>query len=319
MNRFQKTLLALGVALGGIALATTPPRLNYMPEARVDPDLSALLADSEENLIPGTEKLLTWHDGERATKWSVVALHGFSASRQETAPLAAIVANSIGANLFETRFTGHGLKTNGLSQVTAEEWLDDVADALTVGQLIGNKVVVIAASNGAALAMSMLEHPAMQNVNSIVMLSPNFAPANANSKWITRPGGPLLLRLIMGPTRSWQALNDKQELYWTTSYPSKTTIQVMRVVDRANKAIRESATPRVQIVYSPNDIVISIAALQSAYAAIQSPQKEVVEVAETGSPFNHMIVGDIISPNNTIPVAAKITEFILRPTPEVSP
>lgn len=86
----------------------------------------------------------------------------------------------------------------------------------------------------------------------------------------------------------------------------------MRVVNRANKTLRESRAPRVQIVYSPNDIVISLAALQSAYAAIQSPLKEIFEVAETGSPFNHIIVGDIISPNNTIPVAAKITEFILR-------
>jgi esterase/lipase len=312
MTRLQKTLLALGVAVGGIALATTPPRLNYMPEVRLDPDLPSLLQDSEGGLIPGTEKRLTWHDGEQATQWSVVALHGFSASRQETAPLAEIVADSIGANLFETRFAGHGLKENGLSDVTAEEWLDDVADALTVGQLIGDKLVVIATSNGAALTMAMLEHPAMQTVDAVVMLSPNFAPADSKAKWLTRPGGPLLLRLIMGPTRSWKALNDRQELYWTTSYPSETTIQVMRVVNRANKTLRESRAPRVQVVYSPNDIVISLAALQSAYAAIQSPLKEIFEVAETGSPFNHIIVGDIISPNNTIPVAAKITEFILR-------
>jgi esterase/lipase len=311
----QKALLAFGVTLGGIALATTPSRLDYMPEVRVDPDLSTLLRDTERNLIPGTEKRLIWNAGEQTSEWSVVALHGFSASRQETAPLAEIVAESLGANLFETRFTGHGLRENGLTDVKAEQWLDDVADALTVGQLIGNKVVVIATSNGAALTMSMLEHPAMQSVDAIVMLSPNFAPVESASKWITRPGGPLLLRLFTGPTRSWQALNELQDLYWTTSYPSKTVIQVMRVVNRANKTLRESSAPRVQIVYSPDDIVISIAALESAYAAIQSPQKEIVEVAETGSPFNHMIVGDIISPNNTKPVAAKITEFILRPTP----
>jgi len=315
MKLWAKVLLAIGAAAGGAVIASTPSNLDHTPQINEDPDLRALLLEPHTELIPGTEKRLTWFAGEQATEWSVVALHGFSASRQETAPLAEEVAKSLGANLYETRFAAHGLKENALTEVTAEEWLDDVADALTAGRLIGQKVVVIAVSNGATLALSMLDHPTMQTVDSIVMLSPNFGPADPKAMWITRPGGPLLLRLISGETRSWEAHNELQERYWTTRYPTRTIVEVIRVVDRARRKIQTVTAPRVQVFFSPDDQVISVPALRSAFETIQSPQKTIIEIPETGSPSAHIIAGDIISPDNTAQIAAEITEFILRQVP----
>jgi esterase/lipase len=315
MKVWTKILLVISVLLVAGLIATTPPELAYNPPGRDDPDLQAYLLEPATGLVPGTEKRLVWHDGEQRTEWSVVALHGYSASRQETAPLAVTVANHLGANLFETRFTAHGMKHDGLVAVRAEDWLDDVADALTVGHLIGDKIVVLAVSNGATLAVSMLDHPLMQAVDTIVMLSPNFSPADPKAMWITRPGGPLFLRLISGETRTWEAHNEQQALYWTTSYPTRTLIQVMRTVNRALRKIATTAAPRVLMFYSADDQVISIPALLSAFDTIQSPQKELVPVLETGAPSAHILAGDIISPKNTQPIAARIVEFILRPAP----
>jgi alpha-beta hydrolase superfamily lysophospholipase len=319
MTSWTKILLAVGAAAGGAIIATTPPDLSYIPRTNANPDLEALLHEPQDNLVPGTEKQLTWFDGEHATQWSVVALHGFSASRQETAPLAATVATRLGANLFETRFAGHGQERNRLVDVTAEEWLDDVADALTVGRLIGKKIVVIAASNGAALALSMLDHPTMQAVDSLIMLSPNFGPADPKAMWITRPGGPILLRLVSGKTRSWDAHNELQERYWTTSYPTRTLVEVIRVVDRALNKIETATAPRVQVFYSPDDRVLSVPDLLSGYASIQSPLKALVMIEQTGSPSAHIIAGDIISPGNTARIADDINRFILHRAPEGGP
>ncbi len=310
MKHWKKLLLGLGIMIGGTLFANTPSRLDYVPIG--DDNLQSILAETPDKLVPGAEKRLLWHAGEQRTQWSVVALHGFSASRQESAPLAELIAGRLGANLFETRFTGHGLMEDGLVDVTAEQWLDDVAEALTAGHLIGEKTVVIAMSHGAALAMSLLDHPSMKTVDSLVLLSPNFGPADPKSMWITRPGGPLMLRLIRGHTRSWDAQNEMQEKFWTTSYPTKTLVEVIRVVDRANEKIENVVAPRIQVFYSPDDKVISVPALLSAYATIQSPQKEINTVLETGSSWSHVIVGDIISPMNTLPVAEDITRFILR-------
>jgi alpha-beta hydrolase superfamily lysophospholipase len=315
MKTWTKLSLATLVIVGGGLIATTPPRLDYIPPDRDDLDLHAFMEEPSSDLVPGTEKRIVWQGEEQRTKWSVVALHGFSASRQETAPLAETVANRLGANLFETRFTAHGLRQNGLFNVRAEDWLDDVADALAVGRTIGEKVVLIAVSNGATLATSMLDDPAMAAVDTLVMISPNFAPADPKAMWITRPGGPLLLKLISGETRSWEAFNDQQALYWTTSYPTAALIEVIRTVDRARRKVKTTTAPRVQLFYSPNDKVISVPALLATFDAILSPQKEINAVLQTGAPSAHILAGDIISPDNTLPIADKIIEFILRPGP----
>ncbi len=318
MKRRNIVLSVMGVAVVGL-LASTPPALDYVPPIDADPALGPLIADSGPGLIPGTEKRLLWHAEEVPTEWSVVALHGFSATRQETAPLAEVIANSLGANLFETRFAGHGLQQNALVNVTAEEWLDDAAEALTVGKLIGKKVVIVAMSTGATIALALLDHPTMQSVDAMILLSPNFAPADPNAMWITKPAGPPLLRLFYGPTRSWEAENELQARYWTTSYPTRTIVEVIRVVDRAREKILSSATPRVQMIYSPDDKVISTAELRSAFEIVRSPQKELYEVPDTFSPSAHVIVGDIIAPDNTAPIAEKASDFILRRAQQDSP
>lgn len=313
MKLGTKWVLGVSIAVAGAIAASAPARLEYSPVP--DHSLAAILSEPSDKLISGTEKRIVWHDDESPTEWSVVALHGFSASRQESAPLAELVAGKLGANLFETRFAGHGLVENGLVDVTAEQWLDDVANALTAGHLIGEKTVVVAMSHGAALALSMLDHPTMQSVDAIIMLSPNFGPADPFAMWITRPGGPLLLRLISGPTLSWDAQNERQDIYWTTSYPARAVIEVIRVVDRVLEKIQDETAPRIQVFYSPDDEVISVAALESAYATIRSPQKEINKVLETGSDSAHVIAGDIISPDNTLPIAEQIARFVLRPAP----
>ena len=126
MNRRLAWSLSAFTALGLGTWLTTPAALRFEP-----PDYGAVLPAAEDNpgIIPGTGQRLTWHDPQQPgrTEWSVVYLHGFSATRAETAPLSALVAESLGANLFEVRLSGHGLRQNPLAGVTAEDWLDDTA------------------------------------------------------------------------------------------------------------------------------------------------------------------------------------------------
>ena len=104
-------------------------------------------------------------------------------------------------------------------------------------------------------------------------------------------------------------------MYWTTRYPSKTLIQVIRAVNRALSKVKTASAPRVQVFYSPDDQVVSVPALLSAFDALRSPQKEIIPVLETGEPSAHILAGDIISPHNTLPIAARIVDFILRRAP----
>ena len=201
------TAWAGGAVVAVAALAVAGPRVAVEePRNRVElpDDLDAYLLASESRfagLTPGTEKVIRWADAsERAvTPWSVVYLHGFSASRQETAPLADSVAAHLGANLFYTRLTGHGLP----------------GEALAIGRRLGERVLVVGTSTGGTLASWLATDPDWAaSIGAMVLISPNFGPRDPRSDMLLWPWGRQLARAVIGEWRSWDPVNERQEEFW---------------------------------------------------------------------------------------------------------
>ena len=311
MNRTTFAVVFL-LLLTITAWLLTPPRLEPLT-----PDATPILPVPEptEVIIPDTESRIVWANGERRTSWSVVNLHGFSATRQETAPLAETVASMLNANLYEARLTGHGRIERPLAGVRAEDWLQDAADALAAGATIGDKIVVIGTSTGATLAAAMLDHDLAKHIDTLVMISPNFAPRDPGARWLTRPAGPLLARLAVGDTRCWEARDELQKRFWSTCYPTAAAVEMMRLVDRANRLLPADIPQRLLMFYSRNDVVISPQTALDVFNATASPQKAAMEITDSGDPSQHVLAGDILSPTTTQAVADAIVGFIQRPTP----
>ena len=318
----RRLLVAAAAAalLGAAAWLTTPPALvNAAAWPQLPDDIEAWLAATEKRvagqyaLIPRTEKRVTWHGEAGArTPYAVVNLHGFSATRQETAPLAERVATALGANLFETRLSGHGHTEKPMHGVRAEDWLADTAEALAIGARLGERTVVIGTSTGGTLALAMSDHPAADAVSDIVLISPNVQPSDGNAAWLTRPAGPLIARLVAGDTRSWAAHNEQQARYWTTSYPIEAAIEMMRLVDLLNTQLPMRLGQNLLVLLSPRDTVVSPAATKQAYERIDAPRKALIEIEDAGDPSNHVLAGDILSPDSTDAIAAMIVDFVLR-------
>lgn len=305
------------VALGVAAWWLTPPRLGGPPPAAAIPaNIDRWLTESERaisdqfELVPGTEKRVRWQQPGERTDYSVVYLHGFSATRQEIAPTAERVADELGANLFETRLTGHGHGRLPMHNVRAEDWLADGVEALGVGAAIGERVIVIGTSTGSTLALALADQTLMERVDALVLISPNMAPADPAALWLTRPAGPLLARLIAGDTRSWTAHNEEQERYWSTSYPTDAVVEVMRLVDRAALLARMPLPAPVLVMLSPDDTVISPAAARDTFERLDAPHKELVEVSRSGDPSSHILAGRILSPDTTDDVVDEIVRFV---------
>lgn len=320
MTRQRKAWLTLAVvvALAGTAWWLTPPRLaGAAPAVSIPDDIDAWLAGSEQavddvfDLIPGTEKRLRWQQPGVRTPYSVVYLHGFSATRQEIAPTAERVADRLGANLFETRLTGHGHSRLPMHEVRAEDWLVDGVEALGVGAAIGEQVVLIGTSTGSTLALALADHELMQHVKALILISPNMAPADPKAMWLTRPAGPLLARLIAGDTRSWTAHNAEQERFWSTSYPTDATVEVMRLVDRAARQADRPLSQPVLMMLSTQDTVISPARARATFDALEAPRKQLIEVDGSGDPSKHILAGRILSPQTTARVVDDIVGFVL--------
>ncbi len=321
MNR-SRTAIALLLISGTALWFLTPAKLQpAIAEIVLPDDLDTWLEERERQanerygLVPGTEKRITWSGDRERTPYSVLYLHGFSATRQETAPLAEIVAATLGANLFETRLTGHGREREALTDISAEDWLQDAEEALSIASRLGERVIVIGTSTGATLAAAMLGHPAMDAVDFLVMVSPNFAPRDAAASWLTRPAGPLLARMLVGDTRSWQPHNDKQARYWSTSYPTASAVEMMRLVDLANRKLPDTIRQRLLMFYSSEDAVISPTEALSVFRRTAAPQKAAIEIDDPGDPSHHVLAGDVLSNKNTRRIASDIVEFILSPKP----
>lgn len=304
-------------ALAVIGWLLTPPKLqNFMASPALPEDLDTYLLEREQSvarhfpLIPGTEKRIRWQTVGLKTDYALVYIHGFSGSRQGLLPATEMIADALGANLFETRLRGHGRAENGLVDIRAEDWLEDAAEALAVGARLGDRIILMGTSTGATLAMAMAEHPAMADVEAIVMISPNFRPYDPKSSWVTAPGGPLLLRMLVGATHTWEPANAAQARYWTTTYPTDSVVEVMRLVDLANSQLPRALGQSVLTLYSTRDEVVSPLATEAALQKIDSPNKRTIDLGEVGDRKNHVLAGDILSPENTDKVVRLVIDFI---------
>ena len=156
---FRALFFGLVLALAVFFLG---PANQFGPDAPADreaPPAIHLLDDwlaRQEAAFPdirsGLQRQVVWHDlpGER-TPWSVVYVHGFVSSWQDTAPLAEQVAQQLGANLYLARLTGHGRTPDALGEATVQDWLADTIEAKAIGQRIGERVLFIGFSTGATL------------------------------------------------------------------------------------------------------------------------------------------------------------------------
>ena len=312
--------LAAGVlVIAAIAFATTPAALvNQAEVPHINGEVDSWLAERERAvesrtpLIEGTQKRIRWFAGKRGqrTKYAIVYLHGFSATRQELSPVPETVADALGANLFETRLAGHGLKANPLAGVHAEEWLDDAAEALAIGKELGENIIVMGTSTGATLALAMVQHPAFANVCCLVLVSPNIALRDSNTELLTWPGGPQLAHLVIGDKRSWTTSNELQGRYWATSYPTDALVEMMRLVKFVRTLLPMKLDQSVLAFYSPDDRVVDSHRIETLFEQIHTARSELIRVDETGDPSHHVLAGDILSPVNNEVVGEAIIRFV---------
>ena len=186
------------VLLGLIILITVVYLLG--PKAPV-PQVDAIAAAANPNLmelekeINNSEKLhlnlrkdnearIVWADDSLKTKtpYSVVYLHGFSASQGEGAPMHEDFAKRYGCNLYLARLYGHGLnEEEALLDWTPEKFIESAKQAIAIGEQLGEKVIVMGTSTGCTAALYLA--PGNPNIHSLINYSPNIDVANKDA-WL---------------------------------------------------------------------------------------------------------------------------------------
>ena len=309
----------LAAVVGAAALFALGPRARIVDERRPLnvperlTDLDAYLEEAERpfpDVVPGAEKRIAWQGGARArAPLAIVYLHGVSATHRDTAPLAERLAESLGANLYLARLAGHGRGAEPLGAARASDWLHDAREAWEIGRRIGERVILMGHSTGAALALWTAHHVAHGDVQALVLLSPNFAPADPAANVLLWPWGGAIAQLIEGRTREWQPANEMQARYFTTSYPTRALLPMMALVDGTRKLPLEEMSVPTVVAYCPHDTVVDAAEIERAFRRLGGP-KRLIPVTTSADPEHHVVAGDILSPATTAELAAQILDFL---------
>jgi len=278
-------------------------------------DLDAYLAQRERRepgITPGTERSIAWASGTRhKTPLSVVYLHGYSATRQEVFPLAERVASALGANLFQTRLSGHGRDGAAMASGSVAAWQQDALEALHIGSMIGERVLLLSASTGGTLSTWLASQEQARSLGAMVMISPNFAARDRSLYVLEWPLlGPLLLHYLGERYRSWQPINELHARYWTWSYPYAALPELVRLMKSVEAIDKSTIEVPTLMVYSPRDQVIDADAVVETFESWGGAHKQLIAFELSTDPAQHVLAGDALSPETTEQMVELITAYV---------
>jgi esterase/lipase len=304
------TRLLLLLCLQLLCEAALPGSFPAVPE-----EVDAYLIERERRepgVRPGTESIVNWaHRRPGRSTLALVYLHGYSATRQEVSPLADRVAASLGANVFYTRLTGHGRDADAMSSGTVEAWHQDAREALQIGSIIGERIVLMSTSTGGTLSTWLASVVHESSLAALVMISPNFAPRDPMLYVLDWPlVGPALLRCLRDEYRSWQPYNELHARYWTWRYPYSALAELAKLLDEVAAIDKSAIGIPTLMIYSPGDQVIDPDAVERTFAQWGGNRKRLVAFEHSTDPAQHVLAGDILSPASTDELARLISEYL---------
>jgi pimeloyl-ACP methyl ester carboxylesterase len=226
----------------------TPALDKALPEVTSDlVQLEREIAQHEAaipNIKPDNEARIVWADSTpKKTAYSIVYLHGWSASQEEGDPVHLATAKRYGCNLFLPRLAGHGLtEDEPMLTLTADKLLDSAKEAIAVGKQLGEKVILMATSTGGTLALYLAGGD--PDIAGLLLYSPNIAIFDPTAKFLDKPWGLQMARLANGGNyHEFEEITEENSKYWTTRYRLEALTELQALVD---EAMEEETFKRVQ-------------------------------------------------------------------------
>jgi len=283
----ENTLFVLAVLFGLFIIGPeveTPDLETPLPEIQYDLNELKDWIDSKEatfdNIKPDNASQLIFHDSvPQKTAYSVLYLHGFSASRAEGNPVHLNIAKALKANLYLPRLSDHGLiEEEPMLHFTAQRYLDSAKEALAVAKKIGEKVIVVSSSSGGTLSLILGNDP---QIAALLLFGPNVEIYNPNAKLLTLPWGLYIARAVLASKYHVMDKITEQKLnYWTTRYRLECTLHLQKLMETGMRPeIFRRITSAVFMGYyykneEDKDEVVSIPAMLKMFDELGTPNNK---------------------------------------------
>lgn len=312
-------LAFVGLCASGPIITIDPKPSPIANEALQATDLDLFL-DNEESKVPDLRsdlaKGIVWRDAfkRQPTPVSIVYLHGFSASRRDLSPVVEDLGRALGANIYFARLKAHGLKSGEeFANVTAQDWIDDAREAIAIGHRIGEKVILVGISTGALLASLVTLESDRSTIAGLVLISPLFGFKDWRAQFASGLLGPWLVRRVAGATRSFPVEGDASAYIWTHTYSTHAIVALSELVNYSRHVSFVTMGVPTLILYTHNDSVVSLSAIQDRFSEIRDPRKLLVDLPTA---TRHEFAGPLV-PDNNLPTTAAILDFLFAQIPSL--
>ncbi|GAB4399784.1 MAG: hypothetical protein OHK0053_20560 [Microscillaceae bacterium] len=311
MARFLKTSFLVFYALLAFYLAgphPIPPALDTeLPQVKKSPLAWEQYLQNRERHIatlrPDNEARIVWADStqKQISEYSLVYLHGFSASQGEGFPLHRQTAQRFGCNLVLARLDQHGRDDpDAFAQISPASLLASAKEALHIGRQVGRKVILMCTSTGATLGLYLAsgKHPEIAALILYAPLVDFYSPALI---LLDKPWGLQIAQMVAGSAYFIREnAPPKIRQYWNTQYRLEAAVALKSLV-AATMHRRTFAKVKVPVFmgyYYRNeefqDKTVSVAAARRMFAQLGTAPKQKQEVAfpEAG---HHVICSEYTS------------------------
>lgn len=239
----------------------TPAWNTSMPVVPERPDSleQYILRHEKQHIIkPDNEARIVWFNDSvrKKTSYSVIYLHGFSASQKEGDPVHKRFAQMFGCNLYLARMADHGIDTTeALAQFTTDRYWESAKEALAIGRAIGDKVIIVSTSTGSTVALVLAaEFP--EYVHALINLSPNIAINNGAAFILNNPWGLQIAHLVRsGDYNESTSMSDVRAQYWYKKYRLEGAVQLEEMLEtRMNdETFKRVTQPSLTLYYYKNE------------------------------------------------------------------
>lgn len=292
---------------------------------KYDPTLPAIPANLESyvtakeklhRLRPDNEARIIWANDslKQPTEYSIVYLHGFSASQGEGEPVHRNIAKKFGCNLYLSRLAEHGIDTvEQLINLRTDELWESAKEAYAIGSRLGNKVIIMGTSTGGTLALMLAsKYP---EIHGLVLLSPNIKIFDGNSWLLNNPWGLQIARAVVGSDYVFS--DDTRPVYkqyWNYGYRLEAVTELEEMLETSMKpeVYRKVNQPTLMLYYYKDsvhqDSVVKVDAMLKMFGELGTAPglKHAVAMPKAG---NH-VLGSYIKSKDLAGVESEIERFM---------
>lgn len=275
--------------------------------------------ESEHKLKPNNEARIVWYNDslKNKTDYSIVYLHGFSASQEEGRPTHVNIAKEFGCNLYLSRLAEHGIDTTvDLVNLTPEKYWESAKQALAIGKQIGNKVILMATSTGGTLALHLAaEYP--NDVYALILMSPNIAINNDKAYLLNNPWGLHIARAVTGD--DYVTAKDTRPIYkqyWNWHYPLEPTVQLQEMIETTMtpETFKKVKQPTLMLYYYKDEVhqdsVVSVPAMLDMFNQLGTPVN--MKVKQAMPNVGDHVMGSYIKSKDLLDVQQATEQFMTR-------